>query len=309
MQRLFGILFFCFGFLSWGGLPTIARASSTTVHVVHNVQVLMANSGETAALSPEAVVPFHLHRGHIIAVKCSVGDRNDLPAIIDTGASETVLDIALARKLRLALEPDRATFVSQQAKVWAVTIPALELGPIRADHLRGIAADLSSLTAELGFRPQVVIGMDVLHRSSFLIDYAQRRLVFGAAPVLAHSAPLFSGESDRRFAIIEATIAGQTVRLQVDSGFEGLLLYGDRMQNDAITSRKSQIANVGQNLLTHTFSPPDVHIGDWRAPRAQVTIVEGPPPETAEFDGLIGTAFLSKTRLAFEFQNGRIFWE
>src|SRR5262249_26757048 len=170
-----------------------------------------------------------------------VGDLTDLTAIIDTGASETVLDIALARKLRLALEPDSATFISHQAKVWAVTIPALELGPIRADHLPGIAADLSSLTAELGFRPQVVIGMDVLHRSSFMIDYQSHRLVFlletqfqvpqGAVPQLAHSAPLISDNSlsgaGRRFAVIEASIAGQTVRLQVDSGFEGLLLYKD----------------------------------------------------------------------------------
>src|SRR5262249_2921890 len=162
-------------------------------------------------------VPFQLHRGHIIVAKCSIGGLNDLTAIIDTGASETVLDIAWARKLRLAFEPDSATFISHQAKVWAVTIPALELGPIRADHLPGIAADLSSLRAELGFRPQVVIGMDVLHRSSFVIDYQSHRLVFflepqfqvpqGAVPKLAHSAALIfdnsvSGDASRRFAVV-----------------------------------------------------------------------------------------------------------
>ena len=276
----------------------------------------------------------------MIAVKCSVAGLGEVLAIIDTGASETVLDIELARKLRLALEPDSATFISRQAKVWAVSIPVLELGPIRADHLQGIAADLSSLTDDLGFRPQVVIGMDVLRRSSFLIDYQSHRLVFfqapqfqGPAPQLAHQArllPLASASSaaqsavddGRRFAVIEASIGGKTVRLQVDSGFEGLLVYGSQLPDRdrvAIGSRSanpfaggdSHIANLGQNLVAHSLASPliNVQIGEWRAPHPQLTLVDGPAPESAVFDGMIGTAFLSRKKVAFDFQNGMIYWE
>jgi predicted aspartyl protease len=282
----------------------------------------MSNASETAGLSPEAILPFKLHRGHMIVVKCSVGGLRDLTAIIDTGASETVLDIALVRKLHLTAEPDSATFISQQAKVWAVSIPGLELGPIRADHLPGIAADLSSLTSELGIRPQVVIGMDVLHRSSFLIDYQSRRLVFfqlpqGPVPHLSHSAALVSlasasseGSDDaRRFAVIEALVAGKTVRLQVDSGFEGLLLYADRVQGVTSAGQDSHIANLGKSLMAHSVVPPDVHIGDWHARQAQLTLIDGPSSGSPVFDGLIGAAFLSKKKVAFDFQNGMICWE
>jgi predicted aspartyl protease len=270
--------------------------------------------------SARNVVPFHLYGGHMIVLKCSVGGLGDLTAIVDTGTSETVLDVEVARKLSLAVEPDSATFINQQAKVWAVDLPRLEFGSVAVEHLHGIATDLSSLTAELGIRPQVLIGMDVLRRSSFLIDYRSHRLVFGPVPRLAHSAPFVSlvpGESSLRFVVIESTILGHRFRLQVDSGFEGVLLYrdqlpispGDRMSATSPAHGQSNVANLGQTLLARSLSPPDVQIGVWHAPHAQLTVVDGTSPESAEFDGLIGAAFLSKGRVAFDFENGMISWE
>jgi predicted aspartyl protease len=276
--------------------------------------------------TPGEVVPFKLYRGHMIVVECSVGGLKSVTAIIDTGASETVLDMALVGKLSLAIQPDRATFITQQGKVWAVSIPGLQLGPIGVDRLEGIATDLSSLTADLGIRPQVLIGMDVLARLSFVIDYRSRKLVFGQAQRLAHSAPLvsskpgssLSGDSGFRMMLIDANVWGKRLRLQVDSGFAGLLLYRDRTPDlaganlsgaAALGRGESHIANLGQSLRARPLAPSDVQIGDWHQSHAQVLVVDGPPPETADFDGLIGTAFLSPRRVAFDFQNARIYWE
>jgi predicted aspartyl protease len=278
-------------------------------------------------------VSFQLKRGHLIAVKCSVGGIKNLIGIIDTGASETVVDISLVRRLSLATKAGQAIFITQQAKVWEVDIPGLTVGPITVDRLEGIATDLSSLTAELGIRPSVLIGMDLLHRSNFVIDYQSRRLVFGSAPPLAHSAPLVSlasgparsSSSPWRFAIIESTIGGEEVRLQVDSGFDGLLLYRERTAGlvgdgsgaglppaPALARNESHIANLGQRLLVHNFDSRRVRIGDWQAPlpRGQ-RLVEARPPVTvpAPFDGLIGTALLSHRRVAFDFQSGMMYWE
>jgi predicted aspartyl protease len=301
-----------------------------------------------AGTATSQIVPFKLYRGHMIVARCSVGGLHDLIAVIDTGASETVLDMTLVRKLALPIQTDSATFITQQAKIWAVAIPELQLGPIRVERLPGIATDLSSLTAELGIRPQVLIGMDLLHRSSFLIDYRSRQLVFfqvsqpqvprsqvpqGPAPPLGfgpllklpHSAALIPGDSTSagRFAVIEASIRGKILRLQVDSGFDGLLLYRARVPgfNDdrmfsavtpvaaAFRGGEAHVANVSQTLLARSYASPGVEIGDWRAPHAQLLVVDGPPPESAQFDGLIGTAVLSQRRVAFDFQNGMIYWE
>jgi len=266
------------------------------------------------------VVPFKLQRGHLIAVRCSVGGIKNLIGIIDTGASETVLDITLVRKLSLATKADRATFITQKVEVWEVAIPGLQVGPITVDRLEGIATDLSSLTAELGIRPQVLIGMDLLHRTSFAIDYRSRRLVFGPAPLLAHNAPLVPMASEDppwRFVLIESRIGGQKVRLQVDSGFDGLLLYRDRLSRQirdegatraAWARSESQVAHLGQSLMASNFDAPSVKIGDWQAPHNQL-VVDGPPPGSTPFDGLIGTAFLSQRRIAFDFENGMLYWE
>jgi predicted aspartyl protease len=270
-----------------------------------------------AADSPTAAgsVPFKLLRGHLIVVKCSVGglqekDLTAITAIIDTGASETVLDIALARRLSLETRPDSATFIVRQARVWAVAIPALELGPLKAERLEGIATDLSSLTAEFGIGPQVLIGMDLLRRTNFVIDYKAHRLIFGSAPALPHSAPLVSAGSNPRLAVIQSTIMGKTLRLQVDSGFEGLLLYRTRLNAPAaFAGSESHIANVAQPLLAHSFDAPDVQIGNWRSRYPQVSVVDSAPPESAAFDGLIGTAFLSSRRVAFDFENQILSWD
>jgi hypothetical protein len=122
------------------------------------------------------------------------------------------------------------------------------------------------------------------------------------------------GESGPRFAVIEASVAGKTLRLQVDSGFEGLLLYSDRLPalyRDRMASSavgQSHIANVAQSFTAQTLDAPVVQIGDWRALRAEISVLDG-PVQSHDFDGLIGTAFLTKTRVAFDFQNGMIYWE
>ena len=281
--------------------------------------------GDLSGFAADPFVPFNLYHGHIIVVKCSIGSLRDLTAIVDTGASETVVDMEMVRKLSLALQPDSATFITHTAKVWAVAIPGMQLGSIRVDRLEGIATDLSSLTAKLGIRPQVLIGMDVLRRSSFLIDYRSHRLIFGVLPRLAHSVPLLSsGDSNLRFAVIESTIEGHRLRLQVDTGFESVLLYQGRvpgLDRDGLSgaafggfashnhNEDARIVNVTQGLTARSFASVDIQIGEWHVPHAQISVVDGPSPESAEFDGLIGSAFLSRQRVAFDFENGIVSWE
>lgn len=291
MKRPFSILFALFAW--WVGLTSFAADAPAT----------------------NGAVPFKLYRGHLIVVKCSIGglqekDLTAITAIIDTGASETVLDIAMVRRLSLETRPDSATFIVHQAKVWAVTLPELRLGPLKAERLEAIATDLSALTSEFGISPQVLIGMDILRRANFVIDYKARQLIFGSAPAMPHSAPLVSGAYNPRLAVIESTIMERTLRLQVDSGFDGLLVYRSRLNiPSAFPDSESHIANVGQTLLARSFGMSEVQIGNWRSYHPRVSVVDDASPGPAGFDGLIGTAFLSQRRIAFDFQDGMIYWE
>lgn len=268
--------------------------------------LLVVCSISLRSLSEDQAVPFNLHRGYVIVVKCSVGRLSDLTAIVDTGVTETVIDVSLVKRLSLETLSDRATFLIQEAPVSAVSIPSLQLGPLRTGSLPGIATDLSFLTQPLGIRPDVLIGMDVLHRASFLIDYRAQRLFFGATSPLAHTAHLIHNE---RFALVQAVVIGKWLLLQVDTGYPSLLLYGKRagMVLNSV-DLENRVQSLSHTLIAAGLRPSDVRIGNWRAWRREVSVVNA-APDSAGFDGLVGPRILGARRIAFDFENNRISWD
>lgn len=255
----------------------------------------------------DQVVPFKLHRGFLVTVKCSVGDLTELTAIIDTGVTETVVDTSVAERLSLPARQESATFITQEAQVWAVSIPSLQMGPLRTGPLAGIATDLSSLTRQFGIRPDVLIGMDVLHRANFVIDYKARQLLFTRLASLPHSARL---NPDQRFAVVESTVMRQQLRLQVDTGFQGLLVYRGRLRTLANHAKEEGLVEtVTHALLAVSFVSSDVQIGNWNAPHLEVSFIDAAPRGFVGFDGLIGPRALRANRIAFDFENNLLYWD
>lgn len=268
------------------------------------ISLVVSFSGELC--SQAQAVPFRLQRGYLIVVKCSIGGFPDLTGIVDTGVTESAIDKSLVERLALETRDDRATFLTREAPVWAVTIPSVQLGPLRTGPLAGIATDLSVLTRQFGIRPDILIGMDVLHRTNFLIDYKARQLIFTAVPSLAHAAPLLH---DQRLALVEALVMGKRMVLQVDTGFQGLLLYGERPGTFGVrASRANQIVTPAHTLLAASLSAAEVRIGNWRTSSLEASVIDA-SLELAGFDGLIGPQALSAHRLAFDFENNQLSWD
>jgi hypothetical protein len=110
--------------------------------------------------------------------------------------------------------------------------------------------------------------------------------------------------------VIESTIIGKTLHLQVDSGFDGLLVFRSRLNTRSAFARsESYLANIAQTLVARTFDLTGGADRRLRSHHPQVSVVDGAPAESAGFDGLIGTAFLSKGRVAFDFDNKIVYWE
>jgi len=256
-------------------------------------------------MSEDLAVPFKLHRGFLVIVKCSIGELPDLSCIVDTGVTETVVDPSVVHRLSLETRPDHAVFLTQEATVDAVSLPFLKLGPIRTGSLAGIVTDLSSLMAKFGIRPDVLIGMDVLRRTNFVIDYKARQLSFSAVPPLVHSTSLVH---DLRFALVESTIMGKRVLLQVDTGFPGLLLYGGWRGQPALAVKwENQVQSVAHTLVAASL-PSEVRIGNWHTQRLELAVISG-PPDLFGFDGLIGPQALNAHRIAFDFENNLLSWD
>jgi predicted aspartyl protease len=249
-------------------------------------------------------VDFKLRNNYLILTKCSIADRQDLVAVIDTGATETVMDTKLAKRLRLQLTADTATFGTGQAAVSAVSIPDLTLGPVHVTDLSGIAVDASLVERQLGVRADIIIGMDVLERSSLLIDYKGKTITFGAAPHLAHTSPLIQG---KHLVLVPVVVGDRKLVLQLDTGLNGILIYGSRIRTAQRSLNSSSNTLVGGTSV-QTASEP-LRIGDWQQRQATIAITDDQPGDSPPFDGLLGPVALSAHRLAFDWSKGTMSWE
>jgi predicted aspartyl protease len=229
----------------------------------------------------------------------------DLTAVIDTGVSETAIDLRLARRLGLSMSSDSADFVTGRGVVQGVSIPDLRLGPLQIDSLSGIAVDLSGMERDFGIRPDLLIGMDLLHRANFTIDYKAQQLTFGAVSSLAHKAQLLL---DSRFALVEAMVERKTVRLQIDTGLNGFLIYANRAPIRAeLQEIGAHIISITQSLRVQT-ADVSLEIGDWHMRNMAVSVIERGSAPT-HFDGLLGGRALAHRKLAFDFDRMMVWWE
>jgi predicted aspartyl protease len=134
---------------------------------------------DSAPLSPSAVGHLHVE-----------GRLNDHPVtvLIDTGASDTVVDEAFARSEGFELKRDRRSGGGAGAArlaVHSIRQAQLSVGGIEVATDRLFVLDLSHVAAALARKgvspPQVILGADVLKQRSAVIDYASGRLFFAPA--------------------------------------------------------------------------------------------------------------------------------
>jgi len=259
-----------------------------------------------STLASAQTVEFKLHDGYLIVAKCSVGDLQGLTAVIDTGATETTLDTQLVKRLGISTASDRATVGVHHLNVRAVAIPEIVFGPLRAKSLAGIAIDLSYLSHRLGVRADVIIGMDLLRQQSFLIDYKAGQITFGPVPRLSHSAVLVSSD---RFLIVEALVGSKTLRLKLDTGFNGILIYGGRVQSFDDQQTDSRSESFGQPLNARSTSLSRLQIGNWKGTQVPAAVTDAEPSRIVGFEGLLGPTAIGARRLAIDFDHRVISWE
>jgi len=103
--------------------------------------------------------------------------------------------------------------------------PRIQIGPLHADPITGVVEDLTFLERRLGISLGGIAGHDILRSSSFTIRYGRRRIIFG--PVAASGRSVHF-ETQIPYLSVKAKIAGQDVRLLVDSGTREFLVYRNR---------------------------------------------------------------------------------
>jgi hypothetical protein len=155
-------------------------------------------------------VPIRLYWGYAVVVEGSIGNMRKLNFLVDTGAYPSVVDQTIAHNLRLAELPSRVNLSKKSMEARLVVLPSLSLGPVHAESLPVLMQDLSDFQEVLGHRVDAIVGLDVLRKSSFVINYRTKEILFGPIETLTFCTPF---ETDSPVVTIRMQFQGRDLRL------------------------------------------------------------------------------------------------
>lgn len=252
-------------------------------------------------------VPFRLHRGYMILVEGRIENLDGLTFLVDTGASSTLLNSCLARKLKIKGSQRKAVAYGRDLKVQGTILREFTIGATRFRTVPALIADFSRLPM-IGNRIDAIIGMNALIRENFSIDYKSKTLVFNPETASAASTALNAvGLS----LVTELQVEGRTVRLLIDTGAKDLILFrsrlGDvRLRTPAANSKTIYHLSSAEEL--HMVRLSSVRLGETELSNVKAYLMEGPIQEYAGVEGILGVDSLGLDRIDFDFDRQLVSW-
>jgi predicted aspartyl protease len=260
--------------------------------------------GSTPVLDePTETIRFQLYQGYLIVAHGSIGAIKNLNFFLDTGATPTVLDSRLARKLNLRGEESVGIVrLDRRIPTQETNLPSLELGPLKRSNLRVVIADLSFYEKIFPVRIDAIVGLDLLGQRPFVIDYPGRVIRFGPAPPLQVSVPL---RLDQGLAVFDAEIDHTPVHLLFDTGAGFITLFNKVTPQSAGTKGDSAIessktaASEERKVWLRTL-----RLGAEEFGQKPALMIRNPKPSQLDFDGLMSPPALGISRVAVDLKAG-----
>jgi hypothetical protein len=229
--------------------------------------------------------------------------------VLDTGTSPSIINRELAGPLDLRLSSTVLASVGKDSRVKQAVLPEIEIGPIRVTSLPVLLSDLSGLEKDLGIPIAGVIGLDVLSKASFRLDYQKKLIQFGKFAPGGIAVALPQGSS---IAVAEVMWGGVSVRMMVDTGSDQLVLLGKQppisVQTAQLASKSlgsgneasdvAAAASVTERLSVQELPPAELVLAGKKFSGAKGYWVPG--SDASDFDGLLGVRALGIRSLSFD---------
>jgi predicted aspartyl protease len=264
--------------------------------------------GDYSQTTSNNQLPFRLSSGYLIQVEGRIGAQSNLRFILDTGSTISIVDRKIVDKLKLDRHPAESFNFDRKLNWESATLPEVQFGPIRAAHLVMFIGHLAEYS-EFAKNADAIIGLDMLKLSNFTIEFETKKIIFhstGPTAYVPHGDPL----SD--CLILELQVQGHPVRLVIDSGLPGILLYDERIRQRVPSLRTAgKVTNVtmGGRVQAKQATLPDVLFGGTNRD-VSVLLVPSPSPEMLPgIDGIVGIAPLKARRVNFDFVGKTITFE
>jgi hypothetical protein len=253
-------------------------------------------------------LPIHLFWGYLVIVEGSIGNVQKLHFLVDTGAYPSAVDQKIAHNLGLAEQPARVNLSNKSVQTRLVVLPSLLVGPLHAEALPVLTEDLSFLRKALGYKVDAIVGLDVLRKSSFTINYKTKEMLFGPVERLTFSAPF---ETDTPVVTIRTRFEDRQLRLMIDTGTPDLMLLQSRMPDSTAlqTLGTEETANLSGTVRLRKVRIPEVYLGEETIGAQIASVVDDRKDDGDNFDGVLGVRGPQFWKIAFDFENRRFSWE
>ena len=261
-------------------------------------QVAASLAGAIAGPETSSVQAFDLREGFLIVIDGRIGPLEHLKFILDTGASHTVVSRKIADQLALSREPGSVINFQRKLPVEWARFPEVQVGPVVATDARMMVGDLNQYS-EFTKGIDAIAGLDLLSRCQrLLIDYQAKLIAFqgrnGGSQV-----PLFQPKG----IVVTVMLQDQPVHLLVDTGFEKIALFAERLgpRMHGVDVRQLGQAQIG-SLVGVAVRLPGLHLGS-DGSNPPVLLVRG------SLDGYLGPRALGAKKIELDFSSMMLRWQ
>jgi predicted aspartyl protease len=254
----------------------------------------------------EGTVHFDLYRGYLMVARGSAGTVKGLTFLLDTGASSSVLDPQLARRLHLQRLPASIAVLGGSVQAEQSVVPNLNVGLMQSDNIPVLIEDLSFLQKALPVRVDAIIGLDVLGQTAIVIDYAARQIHLGPLPALPDAIPLHMAGG---LAIIDAEVNNLPAHLLLDTGASSLFLFATSTPGAISDVRVSAVQQSSRTIgesESKQVKLRSLRLGAAEFVQENAFLVPDGSHGGHPFDGLISPAGLGIRRVAIDLAHGEV---
>jgi len=257
---------------------------------------------------PAMGLPFTLLSGFLIEVSGEIDGRTQLRFVLDTGSTVSMIDKRLAGRMGLSLQPAKTLGFDAEVTWGKTIVPKVSFGQIKAENVEMMVGDLSAFSSYTKGM-DAIIGTDLLKLANFSIDYDSRKIVFQSMQrqyARRASEPLLD------CVVAELVIQGHPVRLIVDSGLPGVLLYEERIRHQVpglkFIGTPTRVI-MGSTLHGQRAVLPHVMLGT-RFDDLTVFLTHAPSVDWLPgIDGMVGLKPFGARRIHFDFGTKHLTWE